>query len=291
MCLTPKAANAKTMSWFFFALGAGVVSAVNVALSKRLVSELGPLWLGAMVHLMGALLCLIALPFSLLKLTFTPLVTSGLLVMGIVYTLGNALYFSALKSTDLSEIDLLLRSSSLWTFLLGVLLLAEPYSPRILLASGFIISSILLLSRQRFSIHFNRAQLLALGAAFCFGLGNVIDKALSPNFDALSYTSINLFLTGIGMLGLTKSADRSLPHQLILSLPAWGIALTFALTQWLIILAFTAGGEAGQVILVAQLRLVILMAVGIIVLKERERITLKLLAAFIMIVGLMLLYG
>ena len=114
------------MSWVLFALGAGLTSALNVFVSKLLVKNVPPILLGASVHLLGGVIVCACLPFTSLTLTWTSPVLLGLVGLGVVYTLGNALYFTALRDVQLSEIDLLLRSSSLWTLLGGVLFLAEP---------------------------------------------------------------------------------------------------------------------------------------------------------------------
>jgi drug/metabolite transporter (DMT)-like permease len=129
------------------------------------------------------------------------------------------------------------------------------------------------------------AQGLALGAAMVFGIGNVVDKAISAPFDPLGYTALNLMLTGIGMLVVARPGWEELARPALWRPTAWAIAVTFALTQWLIILAFAAGGTAGGVILVAQVRLLALMAVGIVLLRERDRLGRKLLAAALMLVG------
>jgi hypothetical protein len=59
----------------------------------------------------------------------------------------------------------------------------------------------------------------------------------------------------------------------------------------LIILAFAAGGSAGEVILVAQVRLLILVGAGVLVLNEREQLGRKLVAVVVMLVGVVILYS
>ncbi len=278
------------MTWFVFAFAAGIASAANVWASKVLVTrDLKPITVGGVVHVWAGLLCLAAMPFVPLRAELTPLVLLGVLGMGCVYVVGNALYFTALKKAELSEIDLFLRTSSLWTFLLGVALLGESAASRTMLGAALIVSSVLLLTNQQRRIRFDRAGLLALGAALAFGLGNVVDKALSPSFDALSYTVVNLLLTGCGMLLIARAHSSDLFTPELRGKTALTVSATFALTQLLIILAFGAGGTAGEVILVAQGRLLILLAVGILVLKERNRITRKLVAGVIMLMGIALL--
>ena len=70
---------------------------------------------------------------------------------------------------------------------------------------------------------------------------------------------------------------------------AWIVGGTFALTQWALIEAYAAGGQAGDVVLVAQLRLVLLVLVGVLLLGERDRWRLKLVASALMIAGVVLL--
>jgi drug/metabolite transporter (DMT)-like permease len=233
---------------------------------------------------------LIWLPEGTLEYTLSPAILFGLLGMGSVYVLGNSLYFSALAKSQLSEIDLLLRSSSLWTLVIGIALLGESTAPRTLLGSALIITSVLSLAHGK-RLTFNRPQVLALAAALSFGLGNVVDKALSPFFDVLTYTTLNLLLTGVGMLGVARANPQELRTPTLWTLPAWLVASTFALTQAFIILAFQAGGSAGQVILVAQVRLLILMTVGIALMNEKDRLPRKVIAAGLMIAGMVSLYA
>lgn len=286
------------MNWFLWALAAGLASAVNVWASKGLVNQqVRPMVVGGWVHLLGGVVCLLGmlgatlwLPRGTLEHTLSPFILLGVLGMGGVYVLGNSLYFSALAQSQLSEIDVLLRSSSLWTLVIGIVLLGESTAPRTLLGSALIITSVLSLARGK-RLTFNRPQVLALAAALSFGLGNVVDKALSPFFDVLTYTTLNLLLTGGGMLGVARANVQELRTPTLWTLPAWLVASTFALTQAFIILAFQAGGSAGQVILVAQVRLLMLMTVGITLLRETDRLPRKVIAAGLMVAGMVSLYA
>lgn len=278
------------MSWFVLALGAGLASAVNIATSKYLLrTHSQPILVGGVVHLLGALLTCLLLPFVPLVWTLNGFTVVGVLMMGGIYTLGNALYFSALQHAQLSEIDLLLRTSSLWTFVGGVILLREPLSMNGAAGAGLIVISVLMLSKKPYRLKFTTPQLLALGAAVTFGAGNVIDKALSMYFDPVTYTTLNLLLTGIGMLFIVRFTFLEFKNPSLWQPAAWLVGLTFALTQGLIILAFQAGGTAGGVILVAQVRLLLLMAIGFGVLKEYDGISNKLIAAILMVAGVFFL--
>jgi len=271
------------------ALGAGLASALNVFASKLLVKDLSPVLLGASVHLLGGVIVCAALPFAVLTLTWTPTILLGLVGLTVVYTLGNALYFTALRDVQLSEIDLLLRSSSLWTLLGGVLFLSEPFSWWGALGAFLILASLTVLAEKPRRLAFRRPQLLALGAALSFGAGNVLDKALSSSFDPLSYTALNLLLTGLGMVLLARQPTRAFFQPGLWRGGAWLVAATFALTQLLLILAFQAGGSAGEVILVAQVRVVLLGAAGLLLLGERDRLLRKGFAATFILIGIYLL--
>jgi uncharacterized membrane protein len=280
------------VNWFALALSAGLASAANVWASKALLADdNNPVLVGGVVHLWGMLFCLLARPFVPWQMSLTPTVGMGILVMGLIYILANALYFSALRQTRLSEIDLFLKTSSLWTFVLGVVLLGEQSSGRAIIGAGCIVSSVLLLARQAQRIHLSRPQLLALAAALMFGAGNTADKWLSSAFDPLSYTTLNLGLTGAGMLMLARQNWGELTTPRLRGSTALLVGLTFALTQLLIILAFAAGGSAGEVILVAQVRLLILVGAGVLVLNEREQLGRKLVAVVVMLVGVVILYS
>jgi len=98
-----------------------------------------------------------------------------------------------------------------------------------------------------------------------------------------------LLLTGAGMLAVACPRPTELRAPALWRGGAWTVAATFALTQWLIIEAYAAGGTAGDVILVAQLRLLLLMAVGVLLLRERDRLVAKLTAAVLMLAGISVL--
>ncbi len=279
------------MAWSLFALMAGLASALNVFASKLLVKTLPPVLLGTSVHLLGGLIVCSCLPFITLRLTWTPIVLLGLMGLTVVYTLGNALYFTALREVQLSEIDLLLRSSSLWTILGSVLFLSEPLSWRGVCGAILVLVSLTVLAEKPRQLKFRPAQLLALGAALCFGAGNILDKSLSPYFDPFSYTALNLLLTGLGMTFLVQLSPNEFFQVRLWQGGAWFVAATFALTQLLLILAFQAGGGAGEVILIAQVRVALLIGIGVLFLGERERLFHKGLAAMLIFAGIYFLSG
>ncbi|TVR92647.1 MAG: hypothetical protein EA416_06840 [Trueperaceae bacterium] len=272
-----------------FALAAGAASAINVWAAKRLVASLRPAVLGGVVHLTGGLLCLALLPLLGADLTPAAERVPHLALMTGVYVFGNLLYFAALARTQLSEIDLFLRSSALWTVIGGTLVLREAFPLASLVGSALILASLVTIAERPRRLRFSAPQLLALGAAVAFGAGNVVDKAISAPFDPLGYTALNLILTGVGMLVVARPRRVEMATPALWGPTAWAVAATFALTQWLIILAFQAGGTAGDVILVAQVRLVALMAVGVLVLRERDRLGAKILAGVLMLAGLLAL--
>jgi drug/metabolite transporter (DMT)-like permease len=274
------------MGWLAFALAAGVASAVNVAAAKRLVAESRPAVLGGVVHVTGGLICLVALPTFGADLSPAAERVPQLALMTIVHVAGNLLYFAALARSQLSQIDLFLRSSALWTVVGGTLILSDPFPSASLVGAALVLASLATIAERPRRLRFSPAQLMALGAAVAFGAGNVIDKAISGPFHPLGYTALVLLLTGVGMLFVARPRLEELRARPLWRPTAWTVAATFALTQWLIILAYGAGGSAGDVILVAQLRLLLLMAVGVLWLRERDRLPAKLVSAALMVAGI-----
>lgn len=274
------------MTWLAFAIAAGVASAVNVAAAKRLVGGLRPAVLGGVVHLLGGLLCLAALPLLGADLAPAAGRLPELAGMTAVHVAGNLLYFAALARTQLSQIDLFLRSSALWTVALGVAWLGEPLAPLSTVGAVLVLGSLAIVAERPRRLRFSAPQRLALGAALAFGAGNVIDKAISGPFHPLAYAALVLLLTGAGMLVVARPRVAELRRPALWRPTAWTVAATFGLTQWWIVEAYAAGGTAGDVILVAQLRLVLLLAAGVLLWRERDRLGAKLLAATLMLVGI-----
>ena len=285
------------MSYLPFALGAALASALNVWSSKLLVGRAPPEAIAAGVHLLAGTLALVALPLAGIDLgaafVAVPSMLLPLALMGAVVAAGNLLYFRALAASELSEIDIFLRSSALWTLLLGMALLAERPQPGAAVGAVLILASLALVAQRPSRWRLLLPQLLALAAAILFGVGNVIDKAISGPFHPLAYSALHLLLGGLLMLPfarLTPGALRDASvRRALLSGGAWIVAATFALTQWLLIEAYAAGGRAGDVILVAQLRMLLLFAAGVLLLRERSRLGVKVAASLTMLLGVTLL--
>jgi drug/metabolite transporter (DMT)-like permease len=285
------------VSWFLFALAAALASALNVWASKLLVGRAPPEQIATVVHLLGGALAVAALPLVGVGLgeafAAVPTMLLPLLWMGAVVAAGNLAYFRALAQSELSEIDIFLRSSALWTMLLGVALLAERPPPLAALGGALILLSLAVVAQRPRRWRLLLPQLLALAAALLFGLGNVIDKGISGPFHPLAYSALHLLLGGLWMLPFARIEawrlrDASV-RRVLFGRGAWLVAATFALTQGSLIAAYAAGGRAGDVILVAQLRLVLLLLVGVLLLRERTRLGPKVAASLLMLAGVLIL--
>lgn len=274
------------MTWLPFALAAGLASALNVAASRRLARRTRPAVVGGVVHVAGGLACLAALPLVGGDLGPAAAHAPALALMAAVHVAGNLLYFSALARTPLSEIDLFLRSSALWTVVAGAVALGERPGGSAAIGAVLVLAALTTVAERPRRVRFSAPQGLALAAAAAFGIGNAIDKAISGPFHPLAYTTWVLLLTGVGMLAVARPRVAELRVAAPWRPTALTVALTFALTQWLLIEAYAAGGRAGDVILVAQVRLVLLTAVGVLLLGERDRLPRKGLAAVLMLVGI-----
>lgn len=277
------------MNWFTWALLAGISSAANVWLSRGLAQgTLSPLWIGGSLHLLAAVACLPMVLLEVRESLPSLAAWAGLAGAVGVAAVGNACFFAALRGTQLSEVDILLRSSALWTFLGGVVLLSETAAPLSWSGLLLIVGATGLVS-QGGSFRFSRPQWLALGAALCFGLGNLADRANSSQFSPALYTFLNQLGIGLSLLLLARIPIGQWFVAPLRSWAAWGVGITFALTQGLLVLAYQSGGTAGQVVLVAQLRLVLLTLVGVVWLGERDRVRQKGAAVVMVLVGLFVL--
>lgn len=274
------------MTWLPFALAAGVASALNVAASKRLSARGRPAVVGGVVHLAGGLACLAVLPLVGGDLGPFLAQAPALLGMAVLHVAGNVWYFAALARTPLSEIDLFLRSSALWTVIAGAVALGERLSAGAAVGALLVLAALATVAERPRRLRFSAPQRLALAGAVAFGVGNVIDKAISGPFHPLGYTTWVLLLTGVGMLAVARPRRAELAALAPWRPTAATVAVTFALAQWALIEAYAAGGRAGDVVLVAQVRLVLLLAAGVLVFRERDRLARKGLAAALMIVGI-----
>lgn len=207
-----------------FAVLAAALYALNMPLSKVLLSLVQPTMMAAFLYL-GAGVGL--LPFSLLRKDSEK--TERLTKQDLPYTLGMIvldiaapiLLMLGLRLSNSASASLLNNFEIVATSLIAFFVFKEALSKKLTLAIVLVIvASIILGFEGKNSFQFNTGSVFVLGAAACWGLENNCTRMLSAK-SSVQITTIKGIFSGLGSLLVAMLVGEACPA------PAWVLAVAF----------------------------------------------------------------
>ncbi len=217
-------------------------------------------------------------------------ISLNLILMSVLLGIGNMLTFSGLKKVDASEFTVLFSTRAIWSVVAAILILGESFSIKQVAGAALIISSVFLVSWKKKSFRLTEGEMLTLAAAALFGLEFVNDTFLLNKVDLFFYLPLIFLFPAIfaGVLNYKKM----LRIQKIVSMKDFlqlsFLALLFAISATATLTAYTKGHNAAQIAILNQTSTILIVFLGIIFLKERSHMKLKIIGAVISLIGVFL---
>ena len=218
-----------------FAVLAAALYAINIPLSKLLLTRVQPTMMAAFLYLGAGLgLALHGLvvgkkeeeSLSRKELPYTV----GMIVLDIA---APILLMLGLERTNSANASLLNNFEIVATSLIAFFVFREALSRRLVLAIVLVtISSIALSFEGAGSFHFNTGSLLVLGASCCWGLENNCTRMLSDK-SSVQITTIKGIFSGLGSLVVALALGENIPGGiwilavLLLGFVAYGLSINF----------------------------------------------------------------
>ena len=218
-----------------FAVLAAALYAINIPLSKLLLTRVQPTMMAAFLYLGAGLgLALHGLvvgkkeeeSLSRKELPYTV----GMIVLDIA---APILLMLGLERTNSANASLLNNFEIVATSLIAFFVFREALSRRLVLAIVLVtISSIALSCEGAGSFHFNTGSLLVLGASCCWGLENNCTRMLSGK-SSVQITTIKGIFSGLGSLVVALALGENIPGGiwilavLLLGFVAYGLSINF----------------------------------------------------------------
>ncbi len=217
-------------------------------------------------------------------------ISLNLVMMTMLLGFGNMLTFNALKKVEASEYTVLFSTRALWSVVAAVFILGESFSLKQILGAGLIIASVFLVSWKKKSFRLNEGEMLTLLAASFFGLEFVNDSYLVGKTDLFFYLPLIFLFPAIfiGTINYKKvlKIKKIMKLKDILKLSL--LALLFSVSATATLTAYQKGHNAAQIAILNQTSTILIVFLGIIFLKERNNLYLKILAACVSLVGVFL---
>ncbi|MGH7246014.1 MAG: EamA family transporter [Candidatus Levyibacteriota bacterium] len=217
-------------------------------------------------------------------------VLPNIVLMTVLYALGNICIFISLKSTEASTFTITFATRGLWTVIGAVLFLGEHFFLHQIFGTLLIFLSIILVSFKKESFVFTKGIVLSLFAGFLFGMAFTNDALMLQKFDLLSYLTINFLFPGI-FIGIVYPKKIVLLRSLLtksLFLKLTFLSFLYAVSVVCLDGAYTVGRNAAQIGILFQISTIVTVIFAIFFLKETTQIAKKLLAAIFAFLGVIL---
>lgn len=282
------------MYWIWFALASVILLSVANILQRLLMrdADSDPVLYALAFQFVAAVVTFgiaVSRGFAMPPIRTYPL---NFALMAVFYGFGTVLFLRALKILDVSTVVILSSVRSIITIVSAVVFLGESFSIVQGVGALLILCSVAMVSLVRRERLDRTGIGLTIGMAACFGLAVTNDKfILSYPQDTLSYTAISFFFPGT-ILAFSYPSILPRIRTFVNPLLAGKMLLmgtVYGLAAVAFFAAMNAGANASQLGPVNQASVVLTVLLSAILLKERESLAKKVLAAVIVTTGVMLL--
>ncbi|MCG2688463.1 DMT family transporter [Candidatus Parcubacteria bacterium] len=281
------------MTWIIYATIAVVTGSFINILQRVLMKEKDsdPLTYTIALQLFGAVICFI---FAFIKGFEMPPIREypfNFFLEALLYSFISLFTFKALKFIEASKTTIIFSFGTVVTIIASALFLNEALTGQRLLGTFLIIISIALVSKLKDFSAKGKGAIYALIAAVLGGLALVNDTYLLRFSDSVSYTAMAFLLPGILLSLLYPNSFKKLKIFLNPKLGRNMFLLCFiwSVSAIAFYLAIEKGALASQISPFSQSRVILTVLLGAILLKERENLLIKTIAAFLVVAGVMLI--
>jgi drug/metabolite transporter (DMT)-like permease len=236
---------------------------------------------GVVVGIMGFILSTPKVPENIAYLI------PNLIVMVILYSLGNVFIFKSLKETEASKFVIIFASRAILTILASALFLHEFLIPTQWLGVVFIFVSIILVNLSRNKFVPGRGELYAFLAALCFGLESTNDRIILKSFELYTYVSLAFIIPSLSLL-LVKPKIVQAISQIklpVITKKIIPVSIVYSLGAVTYFIALKGAPSTSQVAVINLTTIIITVVLSILILKEKDHLFKKLIAACLSFLG------
>lgn len=213
------------------------------------------------------------------------------LLMIVLIVGGHICFFKAMKTTEASEVGIILSTQRLWTVIASFMFLSEKPTFFNIFGTILILVGVSIVMWKKHKLHLGQGELFTLFAALFYGLSYVNAFYILRSYDAPSFEVIGNFLPVLAILLLFPKVTKQLTfykkQRNFLNVSF--AALFDALSAISLYIAYQLGRNASQISPLSATSLIITVILATIFLKERNNLFQKLLGAGIVIIGAILI--
>ena len=279
------------MNWQILVVISVITNSVSVLLQKILLKndKIDSTAFSIVFQLFTGLLILIYAVFRGFSVPNLLPLLPNLLLMILVYGIGNICIFKALKVGEASSFTIVFATRAIWTIVIAMLFLGEHFSITQLVGTAFILSSVILVSWQN-GIKIGKGTAYSLIAAAAFGIAFANDAFIVRNFDVPSYLVIAFIVPALAIWIVFPQSTAKMKEMLEIHFLKKLILLgvLYATSAITLFIAYQVGRNIAQIAPLNQTSSILTVVLAIIFLKENTQIGRKLLAILLSFIGILL---
>jgi len=221
--------------------------------------------------------------------TFNQLPLMFLVVLCV--TIATICAFKGLKLIEASEHTILLTSSKIWLIIGAIFLLQENFTIWKLIGAMTILIGVLITEWKKQKFVFNAGAIYVLIAAFLYAAGEIFAFYILRNFDAIVFMVYTSFLCLITLLLIKPSVIKRISFYFKPKFALYIIAVSISdtLATLFVFLAYQTGRNALQIGPLMASQTIVTVLLALIILKETDHLPQKILGAFTVVIGSILL--
>ena len=279
------------MNWTIYLIAyliLGVIFDQSYKVATRNLKNAGALTI--LLEFIGTVTVLFAIPFFEMKFPTDPKGYIFLTLAIVFYAINDRLNTTVRSGMEASTFSIIKQLSSVFMIFAGILFFKEEFILNKFIGAILIILSNVLIFYKKERTKPNKYVLLGILANLFYAIALFLDVNISESFNLPIYVAISLGLPTI----LIALAERIKPKEIINEFKVGNksaILLT-AITWSYMILAQLRAYQLGNVSIVAPLcalTVILNVIVGYIFLKEKDNLVRKIISAFLIILGIILI--
>lgn len=260
----------------------------NYKVATKTLTKPGALTI--LLQLIASLSILLVIPFFEMKMPGDPKIYLFLGLSIIFYTISDRVNTTVRTGIEASTFTVITQLSTVFMIVAGVLFFKEPFVLNKFVGAILIVFSNILIFFKKGNIKPNKYVLLGIFANICFTIALFLDVNNSDNFNLPIYVALTLgipsilisFVERIKFSDIKKEYKNGNKKAILITSIAWSLSIVSQLRAY----------QLGSVSIVAPLcalSVILNVIVGYFFLKEKDNILKKIIAALLIILGIILI--
>lgn len=212
-------------------------------------------------------------------------------LVGFLWALATVSQFKAYHYLEASEAIIISTLEAVVIIVAAKIFLSEIFTLQMIAGTILVLTGVIVVSKTKHKIQFNRGVFYALGFCLFAGLGAVNDTFMVKNVDALSYLAVGFLLPALFLMGFQPKAVVKIKELLPLQSFAKIALLTifYSVGAIFFVFAILNGAQVSQLGVIANSSVILTVVLATIFLGERDHLLRKVICSILVTIGVLLL--